>query len=148
MATLSNPTHRQHYFDTIEQAKRSENADRASHDAPLAYSNASGQTQTNVRPQSAVERCRICYEPGSLISVCDCGGSMKYVHRECLVRWMASSGRRTCEICHAAYRLPAEQRRSCACAANQVSDIILCASTILLFTILAIWLGIEMSTHL
>ena len=46
--------------------------------------------------------CRICLEEdGKLISPCACKGTTAYVHEECLVKWLQSVDRTTCEICHA-----------------------------------------------
>lgn len=43
--------------------------------------------------------CRICLEGGgNMISPCNCDGSMKYVHAECITTWVAT-GKDTCEIC-------------------------------------------------
>jgi E3 ubiquitin-protein ligase DOA10 len=36
-------------------------------------------------------RCRICYDSAKpLISVCNCGGSIAYVHEECILDWMTT----------------------------------------------------------
>lgn len=53
-----------------------------------------------------MEACRICYEPNNLISVCHCTGTTKYVHKECIIKWIHISKRETCEICHATYSIP------------------------------------------
>lgn len=50
--------------------------------------------------------CRICYEPGSLISVCQCAGSCASVHFECIQKWIMISRRKKCEICHHSYIYP------------------------------------------
>ena len=51
--------------------------------------------------------CRICYDDDpkkTLISPCQCSGTMQYVHRECLLEWLKSSPRsHRCEICHEEY---------------------------------------------
>lgn len=44
--------------------------------------------------------CRICYEPDNLVSVCKCNGSVKWVHVECIQKWIDISQRRYCELCH------------------------------------------------
>lgn len=44
--------------------------------------------------------CRICYEPGGVENLCNCTGSMAYVHEKCLQRWIHVSGRTSCELCH------------------------------------------------
>ena len=47
--------------------------------------------------------CRICRgdaEPGNPLYVpCDCRGSIRYCHEECLVRWLDHSGKDRCELC-------------------------------------------------
>ena len=51
--------------------------------------------------------CRICLEggdSGNLMEVCDCSGSCRYVHQECLEKWMDISQNRSCEICRAVYK--------------------------------------------
>ena len=44
--------------------------------------------------------CRICYEPDNLITVCNCDGSVKWVHLDCAQKWIDTSLRLTCEICN------------------------------------------------
>jgi len=44
--------------------------------------------------------CRICYEPDNLESVCKCNGSVKWVHIQCIQKWIDVSQRRNCELCH------------------------------------------------
>ena len=47
--------------------------------------------------------CRVCRDFGDesapLVSPCLCDGSMKYVHEECLVRWLKLKNSTSCEIC-------------------------------------------------
>lgn len=50
--------------------------------------------------------CRICYEPGCLISVCRCTGSCAGVHFECIQKWIMISKRKKCEICQHLYVYP------------------------------------------
>ena len=53
--------------------------------------------------------CRICLESsGNLISVCNCDGSLKYVHEKCILRWIKSFPSRhpnhnKCQICKSDY---------------------------------------------
>jgi len=49
--------------------------------------------------------CRICLEPGDLISVCNCDGTSKWVHEECIKKWVSIRRKNTCEICHGEYTL-------------------------------------------
>lgn len=48
--------------------------------------------------------CRICYEPEKLIQVCACDGTSKWVHAECVQRWIDVSHRSECEICKQAFK--------------------------------------------
>eukprot|EP00820_Chromera_velia_P028378 Cvel_11634.t1-p1 / transcript=Cvel_11634.t1 / gene=Cvel_11634 / organism=Chromera_velia_CCMP2878 / gene_product=E3 ubiquitin-protein ligase MARCH7, putative / transcript_product=E3 ubiquitin-protein ligase MARCH7, putative / location=Cvel_scaffold737:888-1744(-) / protein_length=58 / sequence_SO=supercontig / SO=protein_coding / is_pseudo=false len=48
--------------------------------------------------------CRVCQDgDGELIVPCDCKGSVKYVHRQCLDKWRSSGvnpmSLTRCEIC-------------------------------------------------
>lgn len=45
--------------------------------------------------------CRVCHCTGDeeLISPCYCSGSVKWVHETCLVKWMKSSFKESCELC-------------------------------------------------
>lgn len=52
--------------------------------------------------------CRICIETTgaeSMVSPCDCSGTMKYVHKECLLLWVNSSHRvDRCDVCGGQYK--------------------------------------------
>ena len=50
--------------------------------------------------------CRICYEPGHLISVCCCDGTCAVVHFDCIQKWILISKRKRCEICNHLYTYP------------------------------------------
>lgn len=50
--------------------------------------------------------CRICLEDsesGPLLSVCNCDGTCKHVHRDCLQKWIETSQSTRCELCLAEY---------------------------------------------
>jgi len=54
--------------------------------------------------------CRICLGEEKLhhetfLSPCACSGSVKYVHRQCLITWMRTSHKKKCEICHSPYNV-------------------------------------------
>jgi hypothetical protein len=77
--------------------------------------------------------CRFCYgktidHQNPFLAVCDCAGSAKYIHEECLIEWIkkrsgidheqlqvgvyyAYAKAFTCEVCHALYRLDRIVRR-------------------------------------
>ena len=57
---------------------------------------------------SDVGMCRICHEGGgseSLLSPCDCTGTLGKVHRSCLEKWLSSSNTSYCELCHAEFTI-------------------------------------------
>ncbi len=67
------------------------------------------QTQTQ-----NIKTCRICFEEinnnnnnndNSLISPCKCKGSMKWVHHNCLVKWITISNKKRCQTCHYTYNI-------------------------------------------
>lgn len=50
--------------------------------------------------------CRICYDDSSqeiLVVPCNCKGTMAFVHKSCLERWLAESNSSVCELCHFRY---------------------------------------------
>lgn len=48
--------------------------------------------------------CRICFETGGeLFCPCGCSGTMKWVHRECLQKWIVESSSNECELCKNSY---------------------------------------------
>ena len=48
--------------------------------------------------------CRVCRCEGTtdnpLFFPCRCTGSIKYIHQDCLKRWLSMSKRKYCELCH------------------------------------------------
>ena len=59
--------------------------------------------------------CKICFEDtetlisGKLLAPCQCAGSMKYIHEECLKTWLVSQKKHlptaSCEICNKTYKM-------------------------------------------
>jgi E3 ubiquitin-protein ligase DOA10 len=50
------------------------------------------------------EACKICWEAGDssvFISPCFCTGTMKFVHVQCLLMWLSTKNKYTCDICDA-----------------------------------------------
>ena len=49
--------------------------------------------------------CRICLEPAgpSAVAPCECSGTSRLVHVECLERWVVERGSAVCEVCKAPY---------------------------------------------
>lgn len=66
-----------------------------------------------------IKECRICLESsGELISVCNCNGSMKYVHKNCIEQWITQTSNTHCEICKQPYNVDlitvlSEEKRRC-----------------------------------
>ncbi|XP_072134431.1 E3 ubiquitin-protein ligase MARCHF3 [Mobula birostris] len=57
---------------------------------------------------SDIPICRICHEPSdkeSLLSPCECSGTLGTVHRSCLEQWLAASCSSHCELCHFEFAL-------------------------------------------
>ena len=54
------------------------------------------------------DACRICRGEGtieqSLFYPCKCSGSIKFVHQDCLMEWLAHSQKKYCELCKTPFR--------------------------------------------
>ena len=46
-----------------------------------------------------------------LIAPCFCAGSLKYVHQDCLQRWIKSSDIRRCELCKYTFTMESKVRQ-------------------------------------
>lgn len=56
---------------------------------------------------SRSEFCRICRSSATdLLNVCDCKGSVGYMHSDCLRKSIETRVTDMCEICHSKYRIP------------------------------------------
>ncbi|XP_077580147.1 E3 ubiquitin-protein ligase MARCHF2-like [Stigmatopora nigra] len=58
--------------------------------------------------QSDVGMCRICHEGGggeTLLSPCECTGTLGKVHKSCLEKWLSSSNTSYCELCHTEFTI-------------------------------------------
>ncbi|KAI8511759.1 hypothetical protein Bbelb_108590 [Branchiostoma belcheri] len=53
--------------------------------------------------------CPSAYTEPDLSSPCGCTGSLQYVHRACLKRWVREQGSHTCRICNEFYHIPPAQ---------------------------------------
>ena len=55
-----------------------------------------------------VDTCRICRGEGtpeeSLFYPCKCSGSIRFVHQNCLMEWLAHSQKKHCELCKTPFR--------------------------------------------
>lgn len=58
-------------------------------------------------PYEDMDLCRVCrYEGGPtnpLFHPCVCAGSIKYIHQDCLIRWLSHRHSDLCEVCHHYY---------------------------------------------
>lgn len=71
-----------------------------------------GGERSSVASSEDGERCRICYEGGGLgekelVRPCACSGSMEWIHKGCLLRWLTSSPAvvsRGCDVCDSSWR--------------------------------------------
>ena len=60
---------------------------------------------------SKIRQCRICFEgedeKGEMLrsNLCACTGTMAYLHKSCLEKWIAESKTLTCEICKGTFAL-------------------------------------------
>ncbi|KAL0472928.1 hypothetical protein QR685DRAFT_156715 [Neurospora intermedia] len=70
-----------------------------------------GHSHTHSQPHNnprESEQCRICRGDASpddpLYHPCKCSGSIKWVHQECLMQWLAQTQRKHCELCKTPFR--------------------------------------------
>ena len=56
--------------------------------------------------------CRICYEPCDTIGLCQCAGTLQYVHPKCLYTWIRISQRTKCELCNAPFGQSSEEDKN------------------------------------
>ena len=66
----------------------------------------SGVEKTTTLP----EICRICHSSAEesgrpLMTPCRCAGSIKFVHQECLSRWIITKNIKECELCKHTFRM-------------------------------------------
>jgi E3 ubiquitin-protein ligase MARCH6 len=65
-------------------------------------------TISSTTSTSNAPTCRICRSEGSpdepLFYPCKCSGSIKFVHQECLLEWLAHSHKKHCELCKTPFR--------------------------------------------
>ena len=64
--------------------------------------------------------CRICLDEGDLIQPCNCTGTTAFVHEECLLKWLAISNRRDCEICKFEYEIVEVEEKKKVCCTTQI----------------------------
>ena len=62
------------------------------------------------KPKKIKEKkiCRICYnenEQNNLINPCKCKGTMKWVHKKCLLKWLDISKKTNCQQCKYKFKL-------------------------------------------
>lgn len=74
------------------------------------------RSEPNRLPSAQVFECSICHESevdsGQLISPCDCSGTIRYVHYECIAQWIAIKSTNKCSVCKTIYRnIEIEQKK-------------------------------------
>ena len=84
----------------------------ASSASPVKLKTMEDTDSSAVSTVSIGEMCKICHCTGeanvSLIAPCYCSGSLKYVHQECLQRWIKSSDIKRCELCKYPFAMQAK----------------------------------------
>lgn len=50
-----------------------------------------------------MHHCRICLEPDNLERLCECRGTVEFVHKKCIQHWIKVSGKKKCELCGAKF---------------------------------------------
>lgn len=93
--------------------------------ANYKLSKVSALPQHPIKPSSNYEEiyCRICFELETnrkkIIFPCNCSGSMKYVHEECLKLWIISSNQdiksAQCDICKQDFTIEFILKQKCSC---------------------------------
>ena len=63
-----------------------------------------------MQAENEEHQCRICFQddlPENMIRPCNCIGSVKYIHRDCLDEWRATSENhfKKCELCNFVYEV-------------------------------------------
>ena len=98
-------------------------------DAANAHDDAAPSARTSASARETVGQadpvCWICYETNAdndgegstLVSPCKCSGSLRTVHQECLLAWMAQTDATICPHCHHPYTVddhyPSTLQRVC-----------------------------------
>ena len=76
-----------------------------------------GEEKGNEEEHEEDKMCRICWEKeidtedNPLIHPCLCSGSIKWVHRQCLLKWIKMSNHDTCQECHHKYHTTIQYKK-------------------------------------
>ena len=95
--------------------------------------------------------CRVCYENDSkepLIAPCSCSGSMKYIHKSCLQKWLLHTKNSTCNVCKQPFEIERTNTQSIATFIIE-SNFITTLTTFIIGCILlrlSIWFNIKPNT--
>ena len=103
-------------MENIENENRDRNRNRLSIFSASVSSNyainISRKESYKEKSHSSVDICRICFESGQkdkIIIPCQCEGSIKYVHKKCIERWILSLNipidDAKCEICKSKFKI-------------------------------------------
>ncbi|XP_054720888.1 E3 ubiquitin-protein ligase MARCHF3-like [Uloborus diversus] len=93
---------------------KSENNDTNVSVIPTKTTSPSQNILLNPNDLDSSPSCRICYNGSSkenLLRPCWCRGTIEYVHRNCLERWLETTNNQSCELCHY-YFLTTRSRKS------------------------------------
>lgn len=63
---------------------------------------------STINPLFSISECRFCLGGGDLISICNCIGTIKFIHKKCLLKWVNRFpidhyNHTTCQLCKAKY---------------------------------------------
>ncbi|XKL68556.1 hypothetical protein PGB90_004047 [Kerria lacca] len=83
----------------------------------LDSKNSIRRTTTLVQKTKEEKICRICRLSGyktkeELVSPCACKGTLAYIHRTCLEKWLKRSGTTYCELCRFTYTVKIVEKYS------------------------------------
>lgn len=81
-----------------------------------------------------MDTCRICYEPDNLECLCECRGTVQFVHKECLEHWIQVSGKRNCELCGAKFEIPERKWKELIDEESEDNDFERCRQISICFT--------------
>ena len=112
----------------------------------------SEDSQESEEDENYEKQCRICLEEeGELITVCGCRGSIKYVHKDCIMNWQkvapSEELKMICQLCKQPYnyegQLELEREQSIGYTNNVNVFIVLLASIFIGLVLILILMGLN-----
>ena len=73
------------------------------------------QDNNSIKNESDTENiCRICFSDNDdyLENFCDCKGSIKWMHRNCLLKWVETSKNQKCRVCNKLFDIFKKQNKT------------------------------------